>query len=162
MSAQRQTTEATMKCEFLLTYHADLTPAVEVGGGPFGTRVFFEVKGGTFEGPRLRGKILSGGGDWLLIDAQGVARLDVRAVFETDDGARIYVQYPGVLVMDPKTQAAIAGGPATAYGDTHWVTQPRFETGDARYAWLNSVIAVGEGHAVASAVEYRVYECIGG
>ena len=37
-----------MKCEFLLTYHADLTPAVEVGGGPFGTRVFFEVKGGTF------------------------------------------------------------------------------------------------------------------
>jgi hypothetical protein len=35
-----------MKCEFLLTYHADLTPAVEVGCGPFGTRVFFEVKGG--------------------------------------------------------------------------------------------------------------------
>jgi hypothetical protein len=85
MPAQRQTSEATMKCEFLLTYHADLAPAVEVGGGPFGTRVFFEVKGGTFEGPRLRGKILSGGGDWLLIDAQGVARLDVRAVFETDD-----------------------------------------------------------------------------
>jgi hypothetical protein len=41
--------------------------------------------------------------------------------------------------MDSKTQAAIAGGPATAYGDTHWVTQPRFETGDSRYAWLNSV-----------------------
>jgi hypothetical protein len=40
-----------MKCEFLLTYHADLTPAVEVGGGPFGTRVFFEVKGGTFPHP---------------------------------------------------------------------------------------------------------------
>jgi hypothetical protein len=33
---------------------------------------------------------------------------------------------------------------------------------NSRYAWLNSVIAVGEGHAVASAVEYRVYECIGG
>jgi Protein of unknown function (DUF3237) len=91
-----------MKCEFLLTYHADLAPAVEVGGGPFGTRVFFEVKGGTFEGPRLRGKILSGGGDWLLIDAEGVARLDVRAVFETDDGAAIYVQFPGCSSWIPR------------------------------------------------------------
>jgi hypothetical protein len=151
-----------MKCEFLLTYRAELKPAVEVGGGPFGTRLFFEVIGGTFEGPRLKGKILTGGGDWLLMDPQNVARLDVRATFETDDGARIYVQYPGVIVFDDKARAAIAGGPATAYGDTHWVTQPRFETGDSRYAWLNRVMAVGEGHAVPGAVEYRVYEGLGG
>jgi hypothetical protein len=39
-----------------------------------------------------------------------------------------------MLVMDPKTRAAIAGGPPTAYGDTRWVTQLRFETGDSRYA----------------------------
>src|SRR5271155_5798930 len=88
-------TEGLMKCEFLLTYRSELKPAVEVGGGPFGTRLFFAVIGGTFEGPRLKGKILTGGGDWLLMDPQNVARLDVRATFETDDGARIYVQYPG-------------------------------------------------------------------
>ena len=35
-------------------------------------------------------------------------------------------------------------------------------TGDARYAWLNTVMAVGEGRAVPGAVEYQVYECIGG
>jgi amidase len=35
---------------------------------------------------------------------------------------------------DPKTRAAIAGGPPTAYGDTRWVAQLRFETGDSRYA----------------------------
>jgi hypothetical protein len=150
-----------MKCEFLLTYRAELKPAVEVGAVAFGTRLFFEVTGGTFEGPRLKGRILSGGGDWLLMDSQGIARLDVRAVFATDDGAHIYLQYPGIMVFNEKVQAAIAGGPATAYGDTHWVTQPRFETGDARYAWLNRVVAIGEGHAVPGAVEYRVYECIG-
>lgn len=151
-----------MKCELLLTYRANLKTAVEVGGGPYGTRVFYEISGGSFEGPRLRGTILTGGGDWLLLDAQGVARLDVRGVFATDDGARIYVQYPGVIVLDAKAQAALTGGPATQYGDTHWVTQPRFETGDPRYAWLNRVMAIGEGHALPGAVEYRVYECLGG
>ncbi len=151
-----------MKCEFLLTYRAELKAPVEVGSVPYGNRLFFEITGGTFEGPRLRGKILPGGGDWLLLDAQGVARLDVRGVFATDDGARIYVQYPGVIVFNEKTQAALAGGSATQYGDTHWVTQPRFETGDPRYAWLNTLVAVGEGHAVPNAVEYRVYECLGG
>ncbi|MGD9764148.1 MAG: DUF3237 domain-containing protein [Candidatus Binatia bacterium] len=151
-----------MKCELLLTYRAQLKPGVEVGMGPIGNRMFFEITGGTFEGPRLRGKILTGGGDWLILDSAGVARLDVRGVFETHDGAHIYVQYPGIIVFDEKTQAALAGGPATQYGDTHWVTQPRFETGDPRYAWLNNVMAVGEGHAVPNAVEYRVFECIGG
>lgn len=151
-----------MKCEHFLSYRAPLKPAVEVGNGPYGTRMFFEVTGGSFEGPRLRGKILPGGGDWLLLDAEGVAHLDVRVVFATDDGAQIYVQYPGVIVFDATTQAAIAGGTATQYGDTHWVTQPRFETGDPRYAWLNRVMAIGEGRAVPGAVEYRVYECSGG
>ena len=38
------------------------------------------------------------------------------------------------------------------------MTQPRFETGDPNYAWLNSVVAVAEGRALPSAVEYRVYQ----
>ena len=34
-----------------------------------------------------------------------------------------------------------------------------FETGDERYAWLNSVVAVAEGRVLPNAVEYRVYAC---
>ncbi len=148
-----------MKTEFLMSYRATLNAPADVGRVPCGTRLFFEVSGGEFEGPRLRGRILTGGGDWLLIDNDGVGRLDVRAVFATDDGAHIYVQYPGVLMLDEKTRASLTGGPATDYGHTHWVTQPRFETGDARYAWLNNVMAIGEGRALPGGVEYRVYEC---
>lgn len=151
-----------MRTEFLMTYRASLKAPLEVGDGAFGNRLFFEVTGGSFDGPRLRGTIESGGGDWLLLGADGIARLDVRAIFATDDGARIYMQYPGIIAFSEAIQAAIAGtGPATAYGDAHWVTQPRFETGDPRYAWLNRVVAIGEGHAVPGAVEYRVYECLG-
>jgi hypothetical protein len=146
-----------MKLEYLMTYHADLEPGVPVGKGPFGTRTIVDVTGGTFEGPKLRGKLLRSGADWLLADDSGGSRLDVRATFETHDGARIYVQYFGVLEFGEKVQQALAGGAGTDFGDVYFMTQPRFETGDARYAWLNRVVAVGEGRVLPGAVEYRVF-----
>lgn len=149
-----------MKLEPLMTYRATLKQPVEVGAGPLGARAIYDVTGGEFEGPRLRGKILPSGGDWLLLDGDGVGRLDVRATFETDDGARIYVQYYGVVVLDEELQARVAAGEETDFGDTYFAIQPRFETGDPRYAWLNRVVAVAEGRALPNAVEYRVFEIV--
>ena len=57
-----------MKLEFLMTYRAELKAPVEVGDAGYGRRVIFEVTGGSFEGPRLRGTIGTGGGDWALQD----------------------------------------------------------------------------------------------
>ena len=146
------------KLEYLMTFTADLKPPVDIGGGPAGTRQIYDVTGGSFEGPRLKGSVLASGGDWLLMGSDGVGRLDVRAPLETDDGARIYVQYYGVLVMNEAVGKALSEGGETQYGDTYFMTQPRFETGDPNYAWLNSVVAVAEGRALPSAVEYRVYQ----
>ncbi len=151
-----------MKLSHLMTYRADLKPPVEVGKGPFGTRSIFDVTGGSAEGPRLRGKLVASGGDWLLLDEGGVGRLDVRGTLETDDGAHIYIHYHGVLEMNEKVLGALAKGEATDYGDTYFMTQPRFETGDPRYAWLNRVVAVAEGRVLPNAVEYRVYELVNG
>jgi hypothetical protein len=36
------------------------------GNGPAGERQIFAVTGGHFDGPRLRGTVLLGGGDWLV------------------------------------------------------------------------------------------------
>jgi hypothetical protein len=149
-----------MKLEHLVTYRADLKPPVAVGKGPLGTRTIFDVTGGTAEGPRLRGKLLASGGDWLLVDEGGVGRLDVRGTLETDDGAHIYVHYHGVLEMNEKALGALEKGEATDYGDMYFMTQPRFETGDPRYAWLNSTVAVSQGRVLPNAVEYRVYEVV--
>ena len=146
------------KLEYLMTFKADLKLPVDVGGGPSGTRQIYDVTGGSFEGPRLKGSVLASGGDWLLVGSDGVGRLDVRATLETDDGARIYVQYYGVLVLNEGVAKALSEGGETQYGDTYFMTQPRFETGDPNYAWLNSVVAVAEGRALPSAVEYRVYQ----
>lgn len=42
------------------------------------------------------------------------------------------------------------------------MTQLRFETGDARYGWLNKLMAVAEGRVRPNAVEYRVFELVNG
>ena len=146
------------RLEYLMTLRADLKPVVEVGAVPSGNRQIFDVIGGTFEGPRLKGRLLQSGADWMLFGSDGVGRLDVRGTLETDDGARIYLQYHGVLVVNALLGKALASGGETNFGDTYFMTQPRFETGDSRYAWLNAVVAVGQGRNLAAAVEYRVYQ----
>jgi hypothetical protein len=147
-----------MKLTPLMTMHADLKDPVSVGSGPHGDRVIYDVTDGTFEGERLKGKLLASGGDWITIDSDGVGHLDVRATFVTDDGANIYVQYYGALVFNEKVTAALESGIPADFGDTHFVTQPRFETGDDRYRWLNRVMAVAEGRVMGNAVEYRIFE----
>ena len=68
-----------MKLEFLMEYNADLqAPTRDTGAGPFGTRGLAILTGGSFEGPRLKGTLWAGGGDWVLRGSDGVRRLDVR------------------------------------------------------------------------------------
>jgi len=146
-----------MNLDYEFSYHATLKEPVTVGAGPYGTRLVFEVTGGSCEGKRLKGKILTGGGDWLLVGPDGWGRLDVRAQLITDDGAAIYVSYYGILEMNEKVQGAIAAGGGTDYGDQYFRTNPRLECGDPRYAWLNHSMFIGEGRVLPGAVEYRVY-----
>ncbi|MFQ5933573.1 MAG: DUF3237 domain-containing protein [Dehalococcoidia bacterium] len=150
-----------MKLEFLLEFNVTVQePAEHVGQGPFGDRTIYTVTGGGFEGPRLRGKILSGGaGDWLLVDSRGIARLDVRGTMQTDDGALIYLHYLGVVTQDPSRPPRPAGEPEE-YGDAYFMTSPSFETGDERYAWLNDLVCVGEGKMTSTGVAYRVYAAV--
>jgi len=147
-----------MKLEYEFSYVGTLKPPVDFGTGPSGTRQFFEVSGGKVEGKRLNGKVLTGGGDWLVIGTDGYGRLDVRAQFLTDDGAAIYVQYDyGLVEMNEKTAEALAKGASTDYGDQYFRTAPKFETGDPRYAWLNQSVFVAEGRVGPGCVEYKVY-----
>lgn len=150
-----------MKLEYLMTYRAELKPPVDVGQGPLPARQIYDVTGGTFEGPKLRGTILPSGADWLQIGSDGIGRLDVRATFATDDGAHIYLQYFGVLDLAAVAEK-LARGEAIDFGETYFMTAPRFETGDARYAWLNGIVAVAEGRGGTGWVEYRVYQLVNG
>lgn len=139
------------------TFRATLKPPVAIGAGPIGTRMYYELNGGDVVGDRLRGTVL-GGGEWALIGPDGYLRVDVRAQVETHDGAFLYVQYVGLLEMNATVQNAIEKQIGTEFTDQHFYTNPRFETGDARYSWLNTTFFIGEGRISSGlAVEYRVW-----
>lgn len=140
------------------TFSAILKPPVPIGSGPLGMRLFYEIVGGEVSGERLRGTVLGGGGEWALIGPDGFLRVDVRAQVRTHDDAHLYVQYVGLLEMNAAVQSATTSGGGTDYGDQYFFTNPRIETGDARYAWLNTTFFVGEGRILPGlGVEYRVW-----
>ena len=146
-----------MKLVQEFTMSATLKPPLPIGPGPIGTRLYYEVTGGTVSGDRLKGKVLSGG-EWALVGTDGFLRVDVRIQIETHDGAFLYAQYLGLLEMNEAVHAALASGGGTEYGQHGFYTNPRMETGDERYAWVNTTFFIGEGHLLPGlGVEYRVW-----
>jgi hypothetical protein len=125
--------------EHLFTLVADVVRAATIADGPAGTRVVVDASGGTFEGPQLSGVIVAPGGDWVRLAADGSMRLDVRLLLRTNDGADILMTYQGIGVGADVRAAAL------------------FETGDERYAWLNTVQAVATGRVGRGQVTYEVY-----
>ena len=100
-----------LESEFLFSVSVELDPDSQlVGPTPQGDRTIVYVTGGTFEGPKLRGEVLPGGGDWIRRRADGVMQLDVRATLRTDDGALIYVQYSGINDAAPEVREKRARG----------------------------------------------------
>jgi hypothetical protein len=113
----------------LMVLRLETSPWQEFGSTPQGALTIVPVIGGSFEGDRLRGKVLAGGGDWIMADANGTFSLDLRITLETDDGALIHMTFGGL-----RNDA------------NHYLrTTPRFETAAPQYAFLNRLLAVGMG-----------------
>ena len=145
-----------IKLEPLLHFSNGVT-VQPIGKTPFGDRTTYIVGEGSFSGSRLRGKILAGGGDWFVRGANDLARLDVRKTFETDDGALIHVSYIGLYKFRAAVSRTLSLGADAQFGDTLFMAQVQFETGDPRYAWLNETLAVAEARETSSGVEYQLF-----
>ena len=153
------------KTRHICTYHALLEPVQhDTGVGHFGRRMIAVVTGGAFEGGRIKGKVLNGGGDWAIIEEdRDVLRLDARVTWETHDGAKIFVFYRGVLrPLSAAHRIAAQGGTKTDedFGAIYFRTNPLFETGDARYRWLNDIVCIGVGSLIPNGVKYELFEVL--
>ena len=132
---------APLKTEFLMDIILDVAAPQNLGA-----RRIVPVTGGTFEGPKLKGTALPGA-DWILARPDGVNELNVRVTLKTDDDQLIYITYRG-LMFTPKG------------GELYWRTTPIFETGAAKYEWLNKIIAVGVGKTVPGKAAYSIYQVL--
>jgi hypothetical protein len=64
-----------------------IAPVIDLGDSPLGKRRMIPITGGTFVGPRLKGKVLAGGADRQLTRKDGVTLLNAVYEMQTDDGA---------------------------------------------------------------------------
>ena len=138
-----------------------VAPAQNVGAVPLGTRRTAPIGGGTFEGPRLRGTVLPGGSaDWLLLRADGVLEMDLRATLRTDDGALISMRSFGLRHGPPEVIAAIGRGETVDPATYYFRTTPRFETGHPAYTFLNRLVAVASGDRRPDGPIYTIHELL--
>ena len=121
--------------EFVVQLNVNISGAYTVGETPRGKRTVIPITGGTFEGPLLKGTVMSGGADYQLANKEG-NRTELEAIYsiKTDDGVHIHVRNRGIIYQGPD-----AYGQPTFY----FKAAPQFEApADSRYAWLNNSLYV--------------------
>ena len=151
-----------LESEFLYRAHVDVEEFYDVGQTFRGHRQIVRVKGGWFEGPKLKGEILPGTGDWFIVRPGGVAEGDVRDTYRTDDGHIIYVSYRGIIDTAPESVGA--AGPGRGRSLHRLLRSDAADVRDRQWtgptAWLNNILAVSVGKQEALGITYDVYQIL--
>lgn len=135
-----------------LAYEAivDIGERLDLGASPLGERFMVPILGGTFEGERLRGRVLPGGADRQWLRPDGVKKLDALYEMQTDDGCVITVRNR-VLIDE------------SAPGGRYARSVVQLQANHPRYAWLGQRIFVGTLESLRparTAVKIRVFELV--
>lgn len=149
-----------LRGEHLFTAKFDVATPQILENTPFGTRVIAGINSGTFEGPKLRGTVAPGGGDWILIRHDGATQMDVRLTLVTDDEHLIYMTYRGVRHGPKEVIDRLTRGEAVDPTEYYFRNAPFFETGSEKYGWLNRIVAVGTGHRFPDGPVYKVFQIL--
>ncbi|HET8883710.1 MAG TPA: DUF3237 domain-containing protein [Solimonas sp.] len=126
----------------LLTMEIAVEQLHSIAGTPSGDRQIFGVRGGHFEGARLRGQVSAWGGDCVTRTANG-SLLDVRLLLETDDGVPLHLRYEGRAGQRDGAARIEIGG--------------RFDAPAGRYGWLNDILVFGLGAQIGGGVRYELF-----
>jgi hypothetical protein len=126
----------------LLTMEIEVERLHGIAGTPSGERQIYAVRGGRFEGARLRGRVTDWGGDCVTRTASG-SLLDVRLLLETEDGVPLHLAYQGRAGQRDGAARIEIGG--------------RFDAPAGRYGWLNDILVFGLGTPIDGGVRYELF-----
>lgn len=139
----------------------DCFPPHELGQTSRGRRRVVNVSGGRFEGAKLRGSILPGGGDLALVRPDGVFEPNAQFLLSTDDGSLIHLSYRGLWHAEPAVLERLMRREGPVDPDEYYFrTAVFFETGAEPYRWLNKVLAIEIGQPRAGGIVYDVHEVL--
>jgi hypothetical protein len=153
--AQGRPAQPTLSFAFEL--RATVGAPLEVGAVAQGRRRIVPITGGTFEGPNLRGKVMSGGADWQIIRPDGFTELDTRYTLETDKGQIVYVQNAGIRHAAPEVMKRLLAGEVVDPALVYFRTVPKFETASPDLQWLARAVFIGLGERYPNDVRIRFF-----
>jgi len=133
--AQVEQPKDTPQLEFAMQLKVTIDEPYSCGETQHGQRVVIPITGGTFEGSRIKGIILSGGADYQLVN-KDLNRTELEAIYciKTDDGVCIHVRNHGIIYN---------GKDAEDKPTFYFKCAPQFEAPvDSKYAWLNNALFV--------------------
>jgi Protein of unknown function (DUF3237) len=138
--------------------HVQVGAPLEIGDVPQGRRRIIPILGGTFDGPNIRGTVLSGGADWQIVRADGLAELDTRYTLKTDAGELVYIQNAGIRHASPDITKKLLAGQDVDPSLVYFRTVPKFETAAPQLQWLTRAIFVATGERHPNDVIVRVWK----
>ena len=138
-------------------FEVELSSIAEMGRGRGGKRRIIPIVGGRITGPCFTGEILNVGADWQTIFDSGLAELDTRYAFRTDDGAVIEIRNFGYRHGPEEVMQRVAAGEDVDPSSYYMRTHARLETGHPDYQWVNNTLFVGVGARFKSKVMISLY-----
>ena len=118
-----------IRTEFLFKITLEIRVS-SLGETPYGSRRIFHFDGGSFEGPKLNGRVLPGGGGWSLIRRDDVLEVDVRLTLETGDKHQIYMTWKGLRHGPKEVMDVFIAAKSSTRGTT--ISAPRLTLRRAR------------------------------
>jgi hypothetical protein len=161
MSLTQQLPESlkTLQSRPLFVLREQVPPLLVVGQTPNAFRRIGVIEGGSFEGDRLSGVVVTGN-DWQSVRNDSCIKLDVRLVLKTTDNALIVMTYQCLRAGPPDVIAKLDKGEAVDPRSYYFRMNPMFETSAPQYDWINRIIAVGVGHRLPDGPLYSIFEIL--
>lgn len=144
-----------------LEVRALVAEPIDIGVVGRGRRRVVPIMGGTFEGHgelNLRGRVLSGGEDWQLIQDDGVSEVDARYVLEAQTGETISVRNRGVRHAPADVMRRLLAGEKVDPSLVYFKSSPIFETSAPSLQVLVKSIFVGAGERYPNEVVLRFWK----
>jgi hypothetical protein len=142
---------------YAFTAHVQIAAPVEQGDVDGGRQRFIAITGGTVAGPRLKGTILPGGGDWQTILPGGLTQVVARYFIRADDGTVIAIDNPGVRVASAAVTERLARNEPVDPSAYYFRTTPRFTVAAGRHDWMRRTVFVARGIRRPTEVVIHVY-----
>jgi hypothetical protein len=148
-----------LQTKYVFTITARIGAVTSAGETGHGVRRIIPIVGGEVKGV-INGKVCAFGADFQIIRPNELIELEAKYVFETDDGAVVYVENKGIRFGPVELLQRLKRGEQVDPKLIYFRTVPKFETGSEKYRWLMQNLFIGSAARHADRVVIDVHQVL--